>query len=217
MEIYLYININFADFQRFVFGCKKVPLLAIFYSDKYLSNSFSVYKCVLEYILYTFTQISRIFATHTSNAHYMLQKGTKAPNFKGVDENGQPVSLADYAGKKLVLYFYPKDSTPGCTAEACNLRDNYQQLLSQGYQVLGVSRDSAASHSRFIEKNQLPFHLIADTDLSIIKAYDVWGEKKMCGKVSMGVLRTTYVIDEQGVIVEAIGKVDTKNHAAQIL
>ncbi|MBO4588844.1 MAG: peroxiredoxin [Bacteroidales bacterium] len=147
----------------------------------------------------------------------MLQKGTKAPYFEGVDENENPVKLTDFAGKKLVLYFYPKDSTPGCTAEACDLRDNYERFIALGYSVLGVSRDSAASHRRFIEKYSLPFHLIADTDLTILKAYEAWGEKKNYGKVSMGTLRTTYVIDEQGIIIDAIGKVDTKNHAAQII
>ncbi|MBR6049490.1 MAG: peroxiredoxin [Bacteroidales bacterium] len=164
----------------------------------------------------------------------MLQIGTKAPHFEGTTETGERVSLADYKGKKLVLYFYPKDSTPGCTAEACDLRDNHERFLALGYQVLGVSKDSAASHQRFIEKYQLPFHLIADTDMTILKAYEAWGEKKNprmgnrtpknqsnevrnYGKVTMGTLRTTYVIDEKGVIVDAIGKVDTKNHTAQIL
>ena len=147
----------------------------------------------------------------------MLQKGTKAPHFEGLIETGERVSLADYAGKKLVLYFYPKDSTPGCTAEACDLRDNYERFLALGYEVLGVSKDSAASHQRFIEKYQLPFHLIADTDLTILKAYEAWGEKKNYGKVTMGTLRTTYVIDEQGTIIDAIGKVNTKAHTTQIL
>jgi len=147
----------------------------------------------------------------------MLQIGTKAPHFEGVIETGERISLTDFAGKKLVLYFYPKDSTPGCTAEACDLRDNYECFLTLGYNVLGVSKDSAASHQRFIEKNQLPFHLIADTDLTILKAYEAWGEKKSYGKVSMGTLRTTYVIDEQGTIIDAIAKVNTKDHTSQIL
>ena len=147
----------------------------------------------------------------------MLQKGTKAPYFEGQDENGNLVKLTDFTGKKLVLYFYPKDSTPGCTAEACDLRDNYERFLALGYNVLGVSRDSTKSHQNFIAKYNLPFHLIADTDLTILKAYEAWGEKKMYGKVTEGTLRTTYVIDEEGVIIDAIGKVDTKNHAAQIL
>ena len=147
----------------------------------------------------------------------MLSIGTKAPYFEGIDENGKTVKLTDFAGKKLVLYFYPKDSTPGCTAEACDLRDNYERFIGLGYNVLGVSRDSAASHQRFIAKHNLPFHLIADTDRTILKAYEAWGIKKMYGKETEGTLRTTYVIDEQGVIVDAIGKVDTKNHTAQLL
>ena len=141
----------------------------------------------------------------------------KAPYFEGTIETGERVSLADYAGKKLVIYFYPKDNTPGCSAEACDLRDNYERFLAQGYEVLGVSKDSLASHQRFIEKYQVPFHLISDTDMTIWKSYEAWGEKKNYGKVTMGTLRTTYVIDEQGMIVDAIGKVDTKNHTAQIL
>lgn len=147
----------------------------------------------------------------------MLTIGTRAPYFEGVDENGSLVRLTDFAGKKLVLYFYPKDSTPGCTAEACDLRDNYQRFIALGYDVLGVSRDSAASHQRFIEKYGLPFHLISDTETTILQAYEAWGVKKMYGKESVGTIRTTYVIDEQGVIIDAIGKVDTKNHAAQLL
>ena len=147
----------------------------------------------------------------------MLAKGTKAPYFEGKDENGNTVKLTDFTGKKLVLYFYPKDSTPGCTAEACDLRDNYERFLALGYHVLGVSRDSAASHQKFIAKYSLPFHLIADTDLTILKSYEAWGEKKMYGKITEGTLRTTYVIDENGVIIDAISKVDTKNHTAQIL
>jgi len=147
----------------------------------------------------------------------MLAIGTKAPYFEGVDENGSTVRLSDFAGKKLVLYFYPKDSTPGCTAEACDLRDNYERFIALGYAVLGVSRDSAASHQRFIAKYDLPFHLITDSELTILKAYEAWGKKKMYGKESEGTLRTTYVIDEQGVIIDAIGKVDTKNHSAQLL
>ena len=147
----------------------------------------------------------------------MLQVGQKAPYFEGTDENGNVVKLTDFAGKKLVLYFYPKDSTPGCTAEACDLRDNYHRFIALGYNVLGVSRDSTASHQKFIAKYELPFHLIADTDLIILKAYEAWGEKKMYGKVTEGTLRTTYIIDENGKIIDAIGKVDTKNHTSQIL
>ena len=147
----------------------------------------------------------------------MLQIGTKAPDFVGTDENGNVVKLSDFAGRKLVLYFYPKDSTPGCTAEACDLRDNYQRLLSLGYNVLGVSKDSAASHLKFIAKYELPFHLLSDPDCTILKAYEAWGVKKMYGKETVGTIRTTYVIDENGVIIDAISKVDTKNHSAQLL
>ncbi len=147
----------------------------------------------------------------------MLSIGTKAPYFEGTDENGNTVRLTDFSGKKLALYFYPKDNTPGCTAEACDLRNNYGRFLALGYEVIGVSRDSAASHQRFIAKYNLPFHLIADTDLSILKAYEAWGEKKMYGKITEGTLRTTYVINEEGIITDAISKVNTKDHTAQIL
>ncbi len=147
----------------------------------------------------------------------MLTIGTPAPAFEGLDENGNTVRLTDFTGQKLVLYFYPKDSTPGCTSEACNLRDNYERFLALGYQVLGVSKDSAESHQRFIAKYDLPFHLISDPDCTILKAYEAWGVKKMYGRETMGTLRTTYVIDEQGIIVDAIGKVNTKAHAAQII
>ncbi|MBQ9473747.1 MAG: peroxiredoxin [Bacteroidales bacterium] len=147
----------------------------------------------------------------------MLAKGTPAPWFEGLDENGNTIKLSDFKGKTLVLYFYPKDSTPGCTAEACDLRDNYERFMAKGYSIVGVSRDSQASHQRFIAKYNLPFHLIADTDLTILKAYEAWGEKNNYGKTTVGTLRTTYVIDGNGIIVDAIGKVDTKNASAQIL
>ena len=147
----------------------------------------------------------------------MLQIGTKAPTFEGLDENGNTVKLSDFAGKRLVIYFYPKDSTPGCTAEACDLRDNYQRFLSLGYEVIGVSKDSMASHQKFIAKYELPFRLISDPDCTILKAYEAWGVKKMNGKETVGTLRTTYVIGPDGIIIDAIGKVDTKNHTAQLL
>ena len=147
----------------------------------------------------------------------MLQKGDKAPYFEGTDQDGSIIRLSDFAGRRLVLYFYPKDSTPGCTAEACDLRDNYERFLSHGYAVVGVSKDSAASHRKFIEKYSLPFPLISDPDTVILQAYEAWGEKKNYGKVSMGTLRKTYIIDEQGTITDIISKVDTKNHTAQIL
>ncbi len=147
----------------------------------------------------------------------MLQKGDKAPYFEGTDQDGNIIRLSDFAGRRLVLYFYPKDSTPGCTAEACDLRDNYERFLSQGYAVVGVSKDSVASHRKFIEKYSLPFPLISDPDTVILQAYEAWGEKKNYGKVSMGTLRKTYIIDGQGTITDIISKVDTKNHTAQIL
>ena len=147
----------------------------------------------------------------------MLQTGDKAPYFEGPDQDGNIIRLSDFTGRRLVLYFYPKDSTPGCTAEACDLRDNYERFLSQGYAVVGVSKDSAASHRKFIEKYSLPFPLISDPETVILQAYEAWGEKKNYGKVSMGTLRKTYVIDENGIITDIISKVDTKNHSAQIL
>ena len=146
-----------------------------------------------------------------------LKVGDKAPNFSGIDQNGDKVALASLAGKKVVLYFYPKDSTPGCTAQACDLRDNYQMLLSKGYTVVGISADSQKSHQKFIEKHNLPFPLIADTEKEIIKAFGVWGPKKFMGRTFDGIHRTTFIIDEQGVIEEIIDKVKTKEHASQIV
>lgn len=147
----------------------------------------------------------------------MLKSGDKAPEFQGKDQDGQLVSLADFKGKKVVLYFYPKDDTPGCTAEACNLRDNYKAMQEAGFEILGVSTDDEKSHRKFIEKYELPFKLIADTDKKINEAYGVWGEKSMYGRKYMGTSRTTFIIDEKGIIQEVIKKVDTKNHAEQIL
>lgn len=140
-----------------------------------------------------------------------------APNFEAKIETGETIKLSDYSGKKVVLYFYPKDATPGCTAQACNLRDNYDALLKAGYVVLGISSDDEKSHKKFIEKQNLPFPLIADTDLKVHEAYGTWVEKSMYGRKYMGTARTTFVIDEQGKIAEVIEKVDTKNHTAQIL
>jgi peroxiredoxin Q/BCP len=142
--------------------------------------------------------------------------GKKSPAFSALDENGNTVSLSDFSGKKLVLYFYPKDDTPGCTAEACSLRDNYQDLLDKGYAVLGVSPDDSKKHTKFIAKYSLPFSLLADTDQAVCNAYGVWVEKSMYGRKYMGVARTTFVIDETGTLTEIIEKVDTKNHASQI-
>ncbi len=146
-----------------------------------------------------------------------LKPGDKAPQFKGKDQNGNPIALEDFKGSKLVLYFYPKDSTPGCTAQACNLRDNYEILLEKGYKVVGVSADSEKSHQKFIEKYNLPFPLIADTEKEIIQAYDVWAPKKFMGKEFLGIVRTTFVINEESIIEEIIGKVKTKDHTEQII
>jgi peroxiredoxin Q/BCP len=147
----------------------------------------------------------------------LLKTGDNAPAFEAVDQDGNPISLRDYSGKKLVLYFYPKDDTPGCTAEACNLRDNYALLLKKGYKIVGVSADDDRSHKKFIEKYVLPFPLISDKDKKILKAYGAWGRKKLYGKEYDGILRTTYVISEKGIIEKVFSKVDTKNHTEQIL
>jgi peroxiredoxin Q/BCP len=146
-----------------------------------------------------------------------VQAGDKAPAFSGKDQEGNTVKLSDFAGKKVILYFYPKDDTPGCTAQACNLRDNYDALLNKGYVVLGVSVDDEKSHVKFIKKFDLPFPLLADTDHAIVEAYGVWVEKSMYGRTYMGTARTTFIIDEQGIVEEVIRKVDTKNHTDQIL
>jgi peroxiredoxin Q/BCP len=146
----------------------------------------------------------------------MLKIGDKAPDFQGLDQNNNPIKLSDYKGTKLVIYFYPKDNTPGCTAQACNLRDNYNSLIQKGYKIIGISKDSTASHQKFIEKYQLPFPLISDTSTEIIKLYDAWGQKKFMGKTYEGILRKTYIIDSSGIIADIIEKVQTKDHASQI-
>lgn len=146
-----------------------------------------------------------------------LKVGDKAPNFEALDQNGTTVKLEDYKGKKLVVFFYPKASTPGCTAEACNLRDNYQTFLAKGYAILGVSADSAKRQQNFSTKNELPFPLLADEDKVVINAFGVWGPKKFMGREYDGIHRTTFVIDENGSIEEIITKVKTKAHAEQIL
>lgn len=146
-----------------------------------------------------------------------LKAGDKAPEFSVNDQNGNPVNLSDFKGKKVVMYFYPKDNTPGCTAESCNLRDNYDALQAAGYEVLGVSTDSEKSHQKFIEKQSLPFTLLADTEKQIHEKYGTWVEKSMYGRKYMGTARTTFLIDENGVIEEIIEKVKTKDHTAQIL
>ena len=146
-----------------------------------------------------------------------LRKGDKAPDFEGKDQDGNIVRLSDYSGKKVVVYFYPKDNTPGCTAQACNLRDNYPQLQQAGYEIIGISTDSEVSHQKFKEKQQLPFTLIADEDKSIHEKYDVWKEKSMYGRKYMGTMRTTFLIDENGNIEEIITKVKTKDNTNQII
>lgn len=148
-----------------------------------------------------------------------MQPGQKAPEILGLDQDGKEVRLSDFAGRTLVLYFYPKDSTPGCTSEACNLRDNYRTFLDKGYAVVGVSCDSQKSHLRFIEKNALPFPLISDPDHKLAEEMGVWGEKKMAGRTYMGVYRTTFIISPEGIITRIIGpkEIKVKDHAAQIL
>jgi len=146
-----------------------------------------------------------------------LKAGDKAPMFEGVNQNGDKISLAGFAGKKLILYFYPKDNTPGCTAEACNLNDNYEMWLEKGFEVVGVSPDSQKSHLKFIDKFGLKFNLISDTEKEILQAYGAWGLKKLYGREYMGVIRKTFIIDEKGVIVEVFEKVKTKDHTNQII
>lgn len=147
----------------------------------------------------------------------MLETGSKAPDFSLPDQNGTMHTLEEYRGKKVILYFYPRDNTPGCTKQACGFGELYPQFLEKGAVVVGVSKDSVASHKRFEEKNGLPFTLLSDPELTAIQAYDVWKEKKNYGKVSMGVGRTTYQIDEEGMIIKAVGKVKTADNPAQML
>ncbi|WP_312186430.1 thioredoxin-dependent thiol peroxidase [Sphingobacterium sp.] len=145
-----------------------------------------------------------------------LEIGQKAPDFSAKNQNGETVHLYDFKGKKVILYFYPKDNTPGCTTEACNFRDNYQSLKKEGYEIIGVSVDGEASHKKFISKHELPFQLLVDEDKSLVEAYGVWVEKNMYGKKYMGTARTTFVIDADGIIQHIITKVDNKNASQQI-
>lgn len=147
----------------------------------------------------------------------MLKVGDKMPHFSVMDQGGNMVSSESFIGKKTIIYFYPKDNTSGCTAQACNLRDNYQALVDAGYNVVGVSKDSAASHVKFIEKNSLPFTLLADTTTQMQQDFGVWGEKKLYGRTYMGTMRKTFIFNEEGILEKIIEKVDTKNHTAQIL
>ena len=146
-----------------------------------------------------------------------LKAGDKAPDFSGINQDGEKIGLSDFAGKKLILYFYPKDNTPGCTAQSCNLNDNYNTWIDRGFEVVGVSPDSVESHRKFREKYNLQFNLIADTEKEILKTYGAWGEKSMYGRKYMGVFRTTFVIDENGIICEIFEKVKTKDHTNQII
>lgn len=146
-----------------------------------------------------------------------LKVGDKAPDFKAKNQNGDNISLEDYRGKKVILYFYPKDLTPGCTTESCNFRDNYASLMLNGYEVIGVSADSEKSHQKFIEKHSLPFNLIADTDKKVLNLYGAWGPKKFMGREYDGILRKTFVIDEEGKIAGVIDKVKTKDATQQVL
>lgn len=146
----------------------------------------------------------------------VMTEGDRAPAIDSVDQEGKRITLEEYRGKKVVLYFYPKDNTPGCTAESCNLRDNYSRFLEQGYEVIGVSADSEKSHQKFIARHKLPFRLISDTEKKVMKDYGTWGEKKLYGKTYMGILRKTFIIDEEGFITKIIEKVKTKEHSEQI-
>ena len=147
----------------------------------------------------------------------MLKPGDRMPEFEVLDQDGNKVSSKDLTGKRTVVYFYPKDNTSGCTAEACNLRDNYEALVAQGYNVVGVSKDSAASHRKFADKYELPFTLLSDPSTQMLQAFGAWGEKKMYGKTVMGTIRRTFIFDENDILERVIEKVDTKNHASQIL
>ena len=147
----------------------------------------------------------------------MLKIGDKMPDFEVVDQDGNQIGSKDLLGKKTVIYFYPKDNTSGCTAEACSIRDSYEALLAKGYNVVGVSKDSVASHKKFIEKYELPFTLLSDTSTQMLQAFGAWGEKKMYGKTVLGTIRRTFIFDEEGILERIIEKVDTKNHANQIL
>ncbi len=176
---------------------------------KIYSKTFVYYNFILTFVKKSITSLLRIMSK--------LKIGDKAPKFTGKDENGRDLSLSDYAGKKLVLYFYPKDNTPGCTAESCNLGENYDALRKKGFEVLGVSADSQKKHQGFIKKYALPFRLLADEDKKVIEAYGVWGPKKFMGVDFDGIIRTTFVIDEKGIIERVFDKVETKNHSQQIL
>ena len=175
-------------------------------------NNKKAFLYILQFKLRKFTRNNKI-----EQAMAQLKEGSAAPVFEGIDQDGKKIKLSDYKGKKVILYFYPKDNTPGCTAEACNLRDNHKVLIKNGFTVIGVSPDSEKSHRNFSGKFSLPFSLIADESKKILNDYGVWGEKKMYGKSYFGVIRTTFIIDEKGVIEKIITKVDTSGHTEQIM
>jgi|WetSurMetagenome_2_1015567.scaffolds.fasta_scaffold00877_9 thioredoxin-dependent peroxiredoxin len=184
-------------------------------SDNYLNlmivNNKKMLSFRKQFKLRKFTRNNKISRPMTR-----LKEGMKAPSFEGIDQDGKTVRLSDFSGKKLVLYFYPKDSTPGCTMEACNLRDNFKSLLDEGFSIVGVSADSEKSHKNFALKYSLPFPLIADTSKTILNDYGVWKEKSLYGKTFLGIARTTFIINESGIIDRIIEKVETKKHAEQI-
>ena len=157
------------------------------------------------------------FEDTNKHERFMLKIGDRMPDFEVMDQDGNKVRSSDLIGKKTIIYFYPKDNTSGCTAEACNLRDNYEALTARGYNVVGVSKDSTTSHKRFKEKYDLPFTLLSDTSTEMLQNFGAWGEKKMYGQTVMGTIRKTFIFDENGILTEIIEKVDTKNHAQQIL
>lgn len=157
------------------------------------------------------------FEDTNKHERFMLKIGDRMPDFEVMDQDGNKVRSSDLIGKKTIIYFYPKDNTSGCTAEACNLRDNYEALTARGYNVVGVSKDSTTSHKRFKEKYDLPFTLLSDTSTEMLQNFGAWGEKKMYGKTVMGTIRKTFIFDEKGILTEIIEKVDTGNHASQIL
>ena len=163
--------------------------------------------------------VTRFYFSSLISNYLNMNIGDKAPEFLGLNEKGEEIRLSNYKGRKIVLYFYPKDMTSGCTAQACNLRDNYEELRKQGYEVIGVSINDQKSHQKFIEKNSLPFTLIADTEQKLVQEFGVWGEKSMYGRKYMGTFRTTFIINEEGIIERIIlpKEIKTKDHAAQIL
>ena len=186
----------------------------------YISSNYHIFKKVfdrfLEFSVQQLVGGTVIFENLNNKTMTQIKEGMKAPLFSGKNQNGEIISLEDFKGKKVVLYFYPKDNTSGCTAEACNLNDNYGDFQVNGFEVIGVSPDGEASHKKFVDKFGLQFNLIADTEQAILKAYGVWGEKSMYGKTYMGVNRTTFIINEEGIIDRILRKVDTKKHSEQI-